>query len=219
MKTKQILFIAILLIMSCDDIIEQDISDKTLLLRAPTDGYQTNMGDLTFWWNEVEGASKYRLTIASPYVDTADVIVLDTVIASTSFKTSIPAGEMQWCVKALNGYYETAYACHTLVTDSVVVDETDISAEKIVLQSPSDKYSTTETDQILWWQKLDGATKYHLIIASPDVANANVLIADTVITKNTFEVTLPVGKSQWCVKGQNGTYETTYTCRSIEITE
>jgi hypothetical protein len=220
MRNRHLYFcIMIMFMISCDDIFEKDISGNTVVLRAPADGYHTNMGDLTFSWNEVEGALGYQLTIASPYVDSADVVVMDTVITKTTFKTSIPSGNLQWCVKALNGYYGTASSCHSIISDSVFIDETNISTKKIVLQSPSDKYSTTETDQVLWWEKLDGATKYHVIIASPDVVNATVLIADTVITKNTFEISLPVGKSQWCVKGQNGTYETTYTCRSIEITK
>jgi hypothetical protein len=220
MKNRYLYFCVVIVSMiSCDDIFEKDISGEAVVLRAPADSYRTNMGDVTFSWYGIEGASGYQLTIASPYVDSADVIVLDTVITKTVFKTSIPSGNFQWCVTALNGYYQTTSACHTIVADSTVIEDTNISTEKIVLQSPSDKFSTTETDQILWWEKLDGATQYHVIIASPDVANASVLIADTVITKNTFEISLPVGKSQWCVKGENGTYETAYTCRSIEITK
>lgn len=218
MKSKYIFFV-ILMVLSCDDIIEQDISKQSVRLRAPSNGYDGNQGDLTFWWDEVDGASKYRLTVASPLIDSAEILVLDTVITKTQFTASIPSGKLQWCVMAMNGYYTTKYFCNLMTLDSIAIDEKDISDKKIVLQSPSDKLKTDEEDQILWWEKLDGAIKYHLIVASPDVSNVIKLVADTIITNNTFNVTLPVGKSQWCVKGKNGTYETTYTCRTIEITE
>jgi hypothetical protein len=219
MKIRYLFYVAIMVVISCDDIIEKDIADDTMVLHAPSNGYKGHQGKHTFWWDEVNGASKYRLTIASPYVDSADFVVLDTIITKNKFEATMPAGNIQWCVKAMNGYYETKYGCNSIVLDSVLVEETDISADKIVLQSPSDKHTTNLTDQIFWWEKLDGVTQYHLIVASPDVSNATTIIADTVITKNTFEMTMPVGKAQWCVQGENTQYKTTYTCRSLEITE
>ena len=96
--------------------------------------------------------------------------------------------------------------------------ETDIRDDTVVLKAPKDGYSAGSQSIVFWWESLKGATRYHLVVVSPELANPTTLIMDTVIVKTQFSLTLTEGQYQWCVKGMNDGYETDFTCRSIEIT-
>jgi hypothetical protein len=104
----------ILLFISCDDIVEKDIRDDTVELVAPADNAVVAEGDIMFWWNELQGASQYELQVVSPNMLSPQTLVLDTVITKHTFTLSLPAGNYQWCVKAINTGYVTQSSCRML---------------------------------------------------------------------------------------------------------
>src|ERR1044072_7096752 len=137
-KLLTLLIFTVALLVSCDDVLEKDIADETVSLRTPVDGYETTTQNVSFWWEPVEGATSYELTIASPDLEHAAIIVLDSVITAKQLSTKLEEGAYQWCVKAINGGYETAYSCHSITIADVI--EKDITTETVLLRGPSKGY-------------------------------------------------------------------------------
>lgn len=96
--------------------------------------------------------------------------------------------------------------------------ETNIRDKQIVMHTPADSASVLAGNITFWWEKLSGARSYQLLIVSPDNLNPTTLVLDSVIATNQFSIELSEGKYQWCVKGINDGYQTTLSCRSLEIT-
>jgi len=99
---------------SCDDIVIKDISDEEVTLLAPQDSAVFETGMYDFWWSPVEGVDGYQLVVASPTLKEANVLALDTTVAKQTFKYALPAGQYQWCVRAVNSGYHTNYSCRTI---------------------------------------------------------------------------------------------------------
>jgi len=116
MKSRIILFVAVAvgLLVSCDDVLVKNISDGKVLMRSPTDNYVTSTKLQTLWWEALDGATRYNLTIARPSLDSANSITLDTIVTKTNFTVTLPVGKAQWCVRAMNGSYETDYTCRSI---------------------------------------------------------------------------------------------------------
>lgn len=118
MKKILILFCVFISTISCDDIIEvEDISNRTVTILAPTDNSVLDITDVTFTWQSVEDAERYTIQIATPDFETANQIVLDSTIASTSFLKTLAVGAYQWRVKAKNSDYETVYTSQNLTIE------------------------------------------------------------------------------------------------------
>jgi hypothetical protein len=114
MKRITIIFIGVLCVFinACEEVInEQNIADKQLELLAPTNNANLVKGTrISYNWLEVEGASAYHLQLATPNFHNASQIPIDTIITKIVFSVdSLPVGEYEWRVKALNSVYETAY--------------------------------------------------------------------------------------------------------------
>ena len=100
---------------SCDDILVHDLSKDTVTLRTPADGYEgTKDQSVIFWWEELEGATKYELVVASPDITNPQLLALDTVVTKIQFSaTAIPVGSYQWCVRGINSNYKTDLVCRS----------------------------------------------------------------------------------------------------------
>jgi hypothetical protein len=107
-------------------------------------------------------------------------------------------------------FFLTAFACHDIL-------EEDISQDAIILRTPPAAFATQETEIVFWWEFLDGATSYQILITSPDYQNPTTLLLDSTVTKDKLTFTLPVGDYEWCVRGKNSGYETEYACRKLFI--
>lgn len=118
MRYLKLLFVTFLLI-SCEEIIEVvDISDKSVVVLAPTDTATLAITDINFSWEAVEDAEHYKLQIATPNFESANQIVLDTTITTTSFNQALELGNYEWRVRAENSDYQTAYS-----TQSFTIEE------------------------------------------------------------------------------------------------
>ena len=108
MKYKIVLLLLALITFSCEDIIEvPDISQKVVVVLAPTEDVVINETNINFSWNTVEDADTYKLQIATPNFEEATQIVLDTTITNTNFTKTLDLGSYQWRVRAENSDYQT----------------------------------------------------------------------------------------------------------------
>ena len=101
-------------VISCDDITEKDIRDDVVVLMTPAADLVSADGDVTFWWNHLEGATEYELTIASPDFDNPQELVLDTIIVKNQFTMTLESRKYEWCVTPINSAYVATANCRLL---------------------------------------------------------------------------------------------------------
>lgn len=106
-----VLFIAII---SCDDIIVQDISDDYVDLSYPVDSMSTTSKRIEFSWERMAGADSFRFQLISPSFYSSSAIALDTIVLSRAIELRLSANEYQWRVCGLNEEYQSKYGVHTL---------------------------------------------------------------------------------------------------------
>lgn len=117
------LLLVVFFMYSCDDIIEvEDISDRTVILVAPTNDAILSSGTIHFDWEPVEDAESYRIQIATPDFDAPlqiveDSTLVDSTATNTTFSTSLDEGAYQWRVRAQNSDYQTNYTTQSFTVE------------------------------------------------------------------------------------------------------
>lgn len=107
-------------LVSCEDFFEQDISKDNVRIIAPVDGVTVTAGDIKFLWDEVKGATAYRIVVVSPSFAEAgavvgdEILVNDTLTRHRSYTCELEAGDYQWSLAAMNSAYSTPQKIHTL---------------------------------------------------------------------------------------------------------
>lgn len=200
----------ILLSISCEEIVlETDISDKNVILLAPSDNAQFNSTSVTFSWEAVEDATNYQIQIAKPNFANATEIILDTKTTETSFIQQLNVGTYEWRVRALNSSYTTPYITR-IVT---VVSNDDFSSNVVVLNTPINNLITNTSSQNLSWSSVIGATAYQLQIFD----NSSTLLLDQNLTTTSYNYTFAEGSFTWKVRATNGSDYTLYNSRTVLI--
>lgn len=108
---KRLLFF-MLLLSSCE-VLEEDLSDRTVTVIAPADRIAVQAGAVDFRWQAVEYAAGYEFSLVSPSFEAAARVVADTVIRSDTLarrygcRLTLREGEYEWQVTGFNGGYAT----------------------------------------------------------------------------------------------------------------
>lgn len=97
----------LLMLSSCDDFFEEDISGKTIQAVFPTEGILLSSNQVSFVWNEEEGAEKYHVIVVTPTFESIQNYVCDTLIDANTMKLDLPDGEYQWSIQAENSAYKS----------------------------------------------------------------------------------------------------------------
>lgn len=109
-----ILFLGFLFtLVACEAVFVGDISDRRVILLAPSNNTEVLEGEINFHWESVEDATRYKLRIATPSFENASQIVQDTVLTPTSFTQKLSLGMYEWQVRALNDEYQTDYTTNS----------------------------------------------------------------------------------------------------------
>lgn len=118
MVKKICLFLVFGLILGCEELIEvEDISNEMVSILAPANDLTIDTTSVNFSWQPINFAESYQFQIAMPNFDTAQIIVEDTIISSTSFIKTLDAANYQWRIKAINSAYETEYTTQNLTIE------------------------------------------------------------------------------------------------------
>jgi len=189
---------------ACQDVIEMDISKRTVKLLSPAANIHTTTYTNTFWWEQTEGALEYQLQIAKPSFASIQQFILDTTIENNQFVYTLATGTYEWRIRALNGSSQTNYVSRILYVDST----SSLSGQTLVLASPVNNYITNITTNTFKWDALTGADDYRFQVGTT---------VDVVITADSFTYTLGEGIYTWQVRGQNTSSNTLYSSRSITI--
>ncbi len=214
MNKKYLLLITlcIFIYLGCDDIFEEDISEKKFNLYAPSDNITTTEVNQTFWWQEVEDATHYALQIVSPSFQSIEKLVLDSTVTENQFDYTLNEGTYQWRVKALNNISYT-YSD----TNTFIIESTDISGVNFDLLSPTNNLQSPDTVQSFSWENVTGATEYDLRIVSPSFSSMEELVVDTIINDQQISILLYNGSYEWRVKASNSISETISDTNTVVI--
>ncbi|RNC63888.1 hypothetical protein [Proteiniphilum sp. X52] len=92
----------------------------------------------------------------------------------------------------------------------------DISGEQVAVISPVTG-TFFEGEKVLFaWDRMEGAEKYHIEVASPSFDGGSSLY-DTITDTTRVELSLSGGKYQWSIYGYNYGYKSKKITRSFEI--
>ena len=114
MNRNYLIIIVLIFFVSCEEIInEQNIESDEVTVIAPSQRSTVASGSVSFDWEPIDGASSYRIQIATPNFQQAAQVVVDSATSVTRESFPLDAGSYQWRVRAENSAY---------VTDYVVID-------------------------------------------------------------------------------------------------
>lgn len=197
-----------MMVFSCKDFIEPDISKRVVNPEAPSDLYQSNSYTVNFWWDEVEDALSYRLQVVTPGFDNAGGLVIDTLVKSDKFQVSLDPGDYQWRVRAENGSSQTAYSAPRNFT----VLAASLTDQKPLLSAPANNTLTSQRAVLFKWGSLFSATKYRFQLDSNNFADETQIVGEQVIPGQQLNFTLPRDRGyQWRVRAENETLQSKWS--------
>lgn len=187
-----IIFCIIIMVSSCDDIIEKDISKRRISIISPSENFHSLKYNVLFWWNEVEGTQSYRLQIVSPSFENIQKLVFDSLVTNTRIDITLAPGAYQWRIRGENGSSQTEYLIQNLTVDTIV----DFTDQEFTVDMPTNNYAINNTTITFSWQKFPLADEYELLI--------NNGTTETYTLSETFFTTiLPEGSYTWKVRAIN----------------
>lgn len=202
-KTVPLLLIAA----ACGVFVEIDISNEEILLVSPGEGTTVEGPEVTFSWEEVEGATGYEVRVVRPTFEAISELELDTVVGEIlTLTTSLERGDYQWSARGVNGEYETEIVVRNFsVTQAQLDTLVRLRDKTIVVISPNDNSTVTESNNILFkWEEVDGAKEYVYRIYRD--LNSDSLIASADDFRGTeFTRTIEQGNGdyRWEVRAKN----------------
>lgn len=198
-KIVYIVMAMLLVFAACDDFFDEELEGKTVELVSPADNLETSSTSFTFWWNAVDGATKYNLQIVNPTFEQIERLVLDTNLTETQYEYQLYPGNFQWRVKAMNGSSETDYTTYTLSVDSTL----DLGSTSVILDTPVDNYATSDTSVEFTWQSISIADDYEIRLVLGDWETGS-LKAKEVTTEDYISLDLALeGTYVWGVRASN----------------
>jgi hypothetical protein len=92
---------------------EENLGNDSVMLIAPSVNSILDAGDVRFDWHSLEGASFYRLQIATPDFASPEQVVWDELVqdsVGTNSTVRLEAGRYEWRVRAENGAYQSPFS-------------------------------------------------------------------------------------------------------------
>jgi len=199
---------ALLLLQSCDAIIEPSLSKKQVQLEAPVTQYQSSSFTINFWWDEVEHALSYHLQVVSQTFASPGGLILDTVVAKTRFSFNFDPGKYQWRVAAQNGSTSTDFSS----ARDFEVEASSIKQQTVQLSSPANSFTTNQSAQLFQWGSMFGATKYRFEIDTSNFVNESTVLSNQLVPGTQINYTFPKDQAyQWRVRAENDTAQSRWS--------
>ena len=212
-----LLVFTILTVVSCKDIIQDDLSDKDMVVIIPQDNFHSSQATVHFKWEELEDANAYTIQIVSPSFDSIIDYVLDSVVRNGEFFYSLNPGVYQWRLKGNNTGTSTGFTQgFNLSIDSSL----DLSLSTVTLSAPAQNFVSSVNDLTFSWLAVSGANNYQLIVKSGSNWNS----ATTLHTFQTGSLvqqsvsSLVEGEYVWGVSAENNLpSSSSFTTRNFYI--
>lgn len=212
-KNKIVLLLFSLLLFSCEDILEEDISDKTAVVIYPLNNTTVTSNVVNFQWHEMKGATSYRLQIIAE----DQQIVLDKSVTQTSFTAPVVPGNYQWRVRGENFAYNSAYSVNIPFS---VIESDDLRNKQVILLSPDVDFYTNNTNLIFTWSRIVEAASYTFQLQR--VTNGGAIINQQEgIVQTSLQINPSIinqdAEYVWKVKAVNDEGETLYSERRFYL--
>lgn len=209
------IFVLLVLVYACDDIVEEDITDNIVQIIAPTEGSVIEGNTANFSWINVNGADQYRIQIASSVQTT----ILDSLVTGTTFNYTINPGTYSWRVKGVNFAYETAY---TFPHNFTVESSENLTNQNLTLLTPEDAIYTNNSTFTFTWSPIVTADSYTFELIRNNGGQQTIVGPIVDITTGSYAITdVSIfnidAEYIWKVKAVNTTSETPNSQRSIFI--
>lgn len=195
-----LLITTIFFTISCTkDFFVKDIKNETIKIISPTDNLKTPINNVTFWWEELEGAEKYTLQIVKPDFNSMIQLITDTTITGTKFNKTLAPGIYQWRIKATNAGGSTAF-----FTRNITIDTTsNLSLLTVNAVSPVN-YLTANKTITFNWTPLTAADYYEINILNNNNAS---IYNESNLTGSSFTYTFNTSSDlinyKWQIKAHN----------------
>lgn len=188
---------------SCEDILEEDITNDIVQIVYPTEGVTIESNVATFQWNKLDGADDYRVQV---YTNN-QFQVFDTLINTNTVTLPLIQGTYQWRVRGENSAYESTYS-FPITFD--VQESDDLTNQQVVLSAPSSTFATNQNTITLSWEDLTAAEYYEVEVTN--VTSGNIVftqnnITTTNVTLNSSNIAVD-GQYLWKVRAYNSTTAT-----------
>lgn len=197
---------------SCDDIIEEDITDDIVQVLSPLEGDEVESNVASLQWHELADADKYRVQI---YASNQSVM-LDSTVTGTRIVVPLNPGHYQWRVRGENSAYQSSYSFPMGFT---MIASDNLTNQQVILSSPANNMYTNDTSLIASWQQIAAAQTYDMELTN--ATTSTVEHQQTGLTTNTFAFTNTMieddGQYIWKVRAVNASSSTAYASRSFYI--
>lgn len=213
MKKLIIVTIAALVVVSCKQVFETNITQKVVNINAPNDNATLTSSSVTFWWEQVDGALKYNIQIAKPSFTNVQTLLLDSNVTVDKFNYSLGPGSYQWRIKATNGSSSTAWFTRSFSVDSSL----NLATSSVQLATPANGSSSNTFTVALSWLPLTNATSYNLQVQNQTNGNTNTISG---IYNTTYSYPFTAyGTYKWRVWAENANTQSQYSnWNTINIT-
>lgn len=186
-----------ILLYSCrKDFIVEDIEDKSITVIAPANNLTTTNNQVTFWWEELDGAEKYKIQVVKPSFASVTQIIADTSLSGTKFSLSLQPGSYQWRIQATNAGGSTDFQTYNLTVDTT----SNLSGLTVSTIGPVTNYLTNKLRVEFSWNALNAADKYQIILLNS--GNGTIKDTTTVLTTYTYNFSSQ-GAYSWKVRALN----------------
>ena len=204
-----------LLFVACDDVLEEDISDKNITIVSPLENATVVGNTVPFQWQAVNGADTYTVQVRNA----SNVILVDSTVNTNALTYPLTEGTYSWRVKGGNFAYQTPY---TFPVTFKIEASTDLSIQEVILNTPSDNFYTNNTNNVVvTWTGISTATSYNFAL-DKNVSGA-VSTVDQAQGLTGVNYTIPqatfTGDAAyiWKVKALNATSQTNFSTRTIKV--
>lgn len=197
---------------SCNEIVEDDISGKTVSIVSPADGLSSSTNQIVFWWNELEGADWYHLQIVKPSFSNVQSIVADTNVSGENFTCILSYGNYQWRIRPENSAYTGDYVVRSFSVES----DSDLTTQVVPLVLPLQNDTSNQSLKHFSWQSLPYADSYTFTIWQNSYGGT-IEYTTSVTSTNADYTFLTDGSYVWGVKAVNTISESDYNTRKIHI--
>lgn len=208
-----VVFVLCLALVSCNDVIEKDISGETPFMIVPQ-ANDTIPEYSHFLWEPLEGATHYRLQIFSPSFASPTFIAFDSTTSANSLFVSLERGTYEYKLTAHNNGYQSLPSGPF----PFVVDTVQGSQAQINLNTPSSgSYYNGSFNGFFSWSGLSGVSSYEFSLREgTEYATGTIVHSQNSIASNSISVTnvdYTDGNYVWGVKAYlaNGASTTTFT--------
>lgn len=214
MKTinKLIIIVLAILTYSCEDILEEDISNDTVQVISPIKDAVIESNVVNFKWNTLNGADNYRIQV----FESNQILVLDSLTAKTNITLPLKAGNYMWRVRGENYAYQSIYSFPLNFSTTI---PNDLTNQQVILSSPENEKFLNFINITFNWVTLENATSYSVRVINTSTGQEIFSKSNITETSVTLDVAnLTDGNYEWRVKAKNADSETKqYAARKFSL--